>query len=151
MTRHSGEVERRLAPAAGASGYGGELQFPPSHSRWCFGWDWGVAPAFRDPHTGRPLTRTSESTNGPIVHYRFGPHARNGWYAGALLLRWSRVEKSLAFGDSRTASTTYPYIGGGMSRFAKHLSFNGGFFIAPTAQLTTQTSPSSTESSGNFA
>lgn len=136
-----------------ATGLGARVHFRPEHSHWQFGYEYGRMPGHTsdDPITGRPLTREVESLTGPFVHFQFHPDARHGGYLGVSVLRWSRTETSLTKGDRSVQSTTDPYFGGGyFARGGKHFFFNAGLFVAPGAEIKTETSTSSTESSGNF-
>jgi hypothetical protein len=105
-----------------------------------------------DPFTGRDLTKTTQTLQGPVVRYLFKNESRHSPYVGGSLLKWTQTETPIALpGPSDTASTTDLYFGGGyMGRFGSVGYYNAGMFISPTAKMKTQTAISSSEQSGNF-
>lgn len=119
-------------------------QFGYKHVRW--------TDTFHDPFTGRALTDTTQSMNGPILNYLFQPEADHSFYAGISLLNWSRTEKALLISTpSGSASTTDLYFGGGYTGSIGDFGyFNLGMYLSPSAKLYTQTAVSSEESSGGF-
>ncbi len=112
----------------------------------------GWTDTFHDPFTGRALTNTHNSMNGPFVEYLFRPEENSSFYAGLALLNWSRTEEALLVNTpAGSASTTNLYFGGGyLKRFASHGFFNLGMYLGPSAKLNTQTTVSSEQSSGGF-
>ncbi|MDH2917009.1 MAG: hypothetical protein PXX77_09060 [Gallionella sp.] len=107
---------------------------------------------FHDPFTGRALTETTQSMEGPFLNYLFQPEAARSFYAGISLLNWSRTEQALLITTpSGSASTTDLYFGGGYTGSIGDFGyFNLGMYLSPTAKLNTQTAVSSEESSGGF-
>lgn len=149
----AGAAECALAAGFVGKGLGLRFHFRPEGSHWRFGYEYGRMPAHtdEDPFTGRPLTREVESLTGPFVDYQFHPEARRGGYVGVSVLRWSRTEESLVARDEDRTSTTDLYVGGGYTwRPGKHFLFEAALFVAPGAEMKTETRTSSTENSGNF-
>ena len=106
---------------------------------------------FEDPFTGRDLTDTTETLHGPQVNYLFRPGRPGSWYVGASLMEWSKTETAMMNGVSDSDSVVAPFFGGGYTRrFAKHFYCNVAMFVAPGADLETDTGVSSEESSGGF-
>lgn len=129
-----------------------QVDVRPRQSRWQAGikvvrW----TDTFKDPFTGRSLTKTAESKVGPFVNYLFHPESRFTWYLGGSVLRWSKRETSLITGEVGRADTTAPFFGGGFTGpMGRHFYYNLGIFLGPGARLSTQTSVSSEQDSGGF-
>ncbi len=126
-----------------------QLNFRQENSHWQIGYrhnHW--VETFEDPFTGRELTETTVTMTGPIVCYLFDIESKNTYYLGASLLQWTSTEKSLMTGESDTASVTAPFFGGGyMGQNGKSTYYNIGFFFSG-AELKTETSVSSEETTG---
>lgn len=126
--------------------------FSPANSAWQFGYRYvRWTDISDDPFTGRELTRTRETKQGPQVNYLFHPGQDRSFYLGISLLKWSRIETSLVTGVSDSDSVAAPFFGGGYTgRFGEVFFFNMGFFVSPGTDLNTDTGVSSTEDSGGF-
>jgi hypothetical protein len=126
--------------------------FLPRNSRWQFGYRYVLwNDTFEDPYTGRELTETTESLQGPQVNFLFRPEKRGTWYLGTSALQWSKSETAKANGVTDSASVTSLFLGGGYThRLGKHVYWSGAMFLAPWADLSTDTGASSDESSGGF-
>jgi len=127
------------------------VSFSPANSRWQLGYRYvRWTDTFNDPFTGRELTETTETMQGPQVNYLFRPEQNSTWYLGVSVLRWSRTEVHLVTGASDSDSVTSPFFGGGYTgHIGKHVFYNLGMFLT-AADLKTDTGASSDESSGGF-
>jgi len=107
---------------------------------------------FVDPYSGNQHSKTWNSLFGPGINYIFQHQSRQSYYVGISLLEWTRTETPILISSpSMTASRWDPYFGGGyQGRFGRRGYFNAGIFIAPAAELHTQTAISSEDQSGNF-
>lgn len=107
---------------------------------------------FQDPFSGQQHSKTTETKAGLVVDYLFHPETDRSFFVGGGLLNWSRTETPLLVNaPSGTNSTLDPYIGGGYTgNLGEHGFYNLGMYLSPTAQLSTQTTISSEESSGGF-
>lgn len=143
-----------IGAGAGFMGFGGlgYMAFvQPRASRWRFGFEASRVPddVFRDPFTGRPLTRTRDDFAGVFLHRQFTPGQAGRWYAALSYLRWRRTETSLMAGDSSKDSSTDLYLGiGCLVPVLGHGFINFGFGVAPGASMHTKTSTSSDDSGG---
>jgi hypothetical protein len=126
--------------------------FIPRDSRWQVGYRYARwTDQFEDPYTGSELTETTETVQGPQVNYLFRPEKRGTWYLGMPLLRWSKTETARMNGVTDSESVVAPFVGGGYTRrLGRHGYWNGAMFLAPWAELKTDTGVSSEESSGGF-
>jgi hypothetical protein len=130
-----------------------QINYRPPQSHYQFGFQYTRwTDVFHDPYSGNAHSSTTNTLAGPLLVYLFHPAADSSFYAGASLLKWTRTETPLLIAAaSDTQSRTDLYFGGGYSGlFAKNFYYNLGMFIAPNANMTTQTAISSEESSGNF-
>lgn len=130
-----------------------QINFRPPQNHYQFGFRYlRWTDTFRDPFTGNLHSSTTNTLSGPQLIYLFSPEADSTFYAGGEVLKWTRTETPLliaAPSDSR--SRTDLYFGGGYTGLiSKNFYYNLGMFIAPNADMTTQTAISSEESSGNF-
>jgi hypothetical protein len=126
--------------------------FIPENSRWQVGYRYARwTDEFEDPYTGRGLTETTETLQGPQLNYLFRPQKRGSGYLGMSVLQWSKTEAADLNGVSDSADVVAPFIGGGYTRhLGKHGYWNAAMFLAPWAELNTDTGVSSEESSGGF-
>jgi hypothetical protein len=130
-----------------------EVMFRQERSPWVFGLRHLEAEdLFTDPFTGNQHSKTNDRMTGPVVYYLFSPETPGSIYAGLSLLIWTRTETPLLTADPATSTTRIdPYFGMGyMGKLGEHGFYNGGFFLAPTARMSTQTAISSTEDNAHF-
>lgn len=127
--------------------------FRPEQSHWQYGYRYvRWSDTFHDPFTGNAHSRTTNTMTGSVVNYLFKNESRHSAYAGVSVLKWSRTETPLLVAaPSDTQSTTNLYFGGGyMGRIGKMWHYNAGMYLAPSAEMNTQTAISSEEQSGSF-
>lgn len=124
----------------------------PKESGWQFGYRFvRWTDSFEDPYTGNELTETTETLQGGQVNYLFRPEKRGTWYVGASLMQWSKTEYATMNGVSDTTGVFAPFLGGGYTRhLGTHAYWNTAMFLAPWADLSTDTGVSSEDSSGGF-
>jgi hypothetical protein len=130
-----------------------QINYRPPQSHYQFGYKYTRwTDVFDDPYTGHALTETTESLSGPTLSYLFHPESNGSYYLGFSLLTWSRTEKALVITTiPGSASTTDPYFGGGYSgSIGRFGYYKWGIFLAPTAELNTQTAISSEQSHGHI-
>ncbi len=130
-----------------------QISYRPPQSHYRFGFRYvRWTDVFNDPFTGNAHSKTTNTLAGPQLVYLFRPEADSGFYAGGELLKWTRTETPLLIvSPSDSRSRTDLYFGGGYSGLiGKNFFYNLGMFIAPQAELNTQTAISSEESGGNF-
>ena len=130
-----------------------QLNYREEQSRWLYSLRYmQYEELFIDPFTGNEHSKTRESLIGPGVSYLFRNTSRHSAYIGVSFLKWTRTETPILLpAPSMTASRWDPYFGGGYrGRFGSNGYYNAGMFLAPTANMTTQTAISSTDQSGNF-
>jgi hypothetical protein len=128
------------------------IGFLPRNSRWQFGYRYvSWTDNFNDPYTNNELTETTETMQGPQVNYLFRPEKRGSWYVGSSVMQWSKTEAANLNGVSDSVEVVAPFIGGGYTRhLGKHGYYNAAMFLAPWAELNTDTGVSSEQSSGGF-
>ncbi|MDD5058526.1 MAG: hypothetical protein PHQ60_11700 [Sideroxydans sp.] len=131
-----------------------QINYRAPQSHYQFGFQYiRWTDVFHDPFSGNAHSSTTNTLAGPQLVYLFHPAADSSFYAGASLLKWTRTETPLLVAAaSDTQSRADLYFGGGFTGLlGKNIYYNLGMFIAPNANLTTQTAISSEESSGNFS
>lgn len=136
----------------GAEGADGLIQVRPPGSPWLMGLrfvQW--MDTFHDPFTGRALTDTRERRYGVTLDYAFRPERTFTWVLGAAVLRCTKAETSRITGETGRDATTGVFVGGGlMGRLGPMFTYHLGIYLAPGADLHTQTSVSSEDDSGSF-
>ncbi len=146
---HAGEFRAGLG-AFVFSGFDVQLGYRPDHSHWLYGYRYlRIEGEGHDPFTNRTLTNSTETLNGPVVTYLFGPEEPSSWYAAAAVYRWSLEERASATGEVGSDSRTAAFVGGGYTgKLGQSLYYNAGLLVSFGSQLHARTSVSSSDTKG---
>lgn len=123
-----------------------QLGYRLADSPWLFGFKYAK---WKEKGFYFIVDETTTTISGPVLRYLMNPDSRETFYLAASLLHRSVEVECLNLVDSDKQSSTGLYIGGGFTRpYGRQAYYNIGFLFKPGGGISTNTSCSSTEESG---